>query len=109
MSKKSIRGRRPLTFVLRDMEKRLVWEGESAKEIELELDKLRPDYLRYCHLLEIEAACVDSMRGIYTLIGEHIEWDKLPPNTRQVLHHVLSTPKKWEYNNTLERMEVVRI
>ena len=99
--------RRPLSFILKDMEKRLIWEGESAKEIELELDKLRSDYLRYCHLLEMETACVDSMRSIYALVGEHIEWDKLPPNTRQVLHHVLSTPKKWKYSDTSDRMEVV--
>ncbi|KKK65862.1 hypothetical protein LCGC14_2969870 [marine sediment metagenome] len=105
---KSIRGRRPLTFVLRDMQKRLFWEAESSKECEAEMDRLRPDYLRYCHLLEIEQACVDSIRGIYALIGTQIDFSTLPSNVKQVLYHVLSTPKKQEYSNKSKRMEVVR-
>ncbi|KKL91752.1 hypothetical protein LCGC14_1891570 [marine sediment metagenome] len=105
---KSIRGRRPLTFVFRDMQERLIWEGESARECEAELDRLRPHYLQYCHLLEVEQACVDSIRGIYALIGSHIDWDTLPPNVQQVLCHVLSTPQKQVYNDKSQRMEVVK-
>ncbi len=88
------KARRPLSFVLRDMYERLLWETASLKECEEELKRLRPNYLKYCHLRNLETACADSIRTIYALIGEHIDWNGLPPNVRQAIRCAIDYPKK---------------
>ena len=90
------KSRRPLSFILRDMYERLLWETASLKECEEELKELRPSYLKYCHLQEMEDACIDSIRAIYALIGDKIDWDALPSDTKRWVICCTSMARKKE-------------